>query len=267
VVGDATQLHQVLINLCVNARDAMREGGTLTLEAVIAESDAAVASLADEVARSRRYLVLRVSDTGTGIAQDVVERIFDPFFTTKGPEAGSGLGLFSAAGIVKGHGGFIRVDSRPGFGSTFAVYLPTVESSGETAPVEEAVTGFHGDGETVLYVDDEPNVRTAAETVLRRLRFTPVVAIDGVTGLVKALEHRKTLRVVITDLHMPGMDGLAFTRALRRALPDIPVIVASGRLEGSVAAEFRKLGIHVTLDKPFTQDMLAESLRLALPTS
>jgi PAS domain S-box-containing protein len=266
VVGDATQLHQVLINLCVNARDAMPEGGTLTLETYVAENDCALTGQAENgIVESRRYVVLRVSDTGMGMAQEVIERIFDPFFTTKGPEAGSGLGLFSAAGIVKGHGGFIKVDSRLQFGSTFAVYLPAVESSSEADPVDPQPAGFVGQGETILYVDDEPNVRSAAETVLRRLKFTPLLAADGVSGLLRALEHRATLSAVITDLHMPKMDGLAFVRALRRALPEVPVIVASGRLDRSIAAEFGKLGVHVTLDKPFTQTMLAESLRAALP--
>ena len=268
VLGDATQLHQVLLNLCVNARDAMPDGGTLTLEAEAVESDAAFANKANvEDAKPGPYVVLRVTDTGTGIAQEILDRIFDPFFTTKGPETGTGLGLFSAAGIAKGHGGFVRVDSRPLQGSTFAVYLPAEEVESDARAVSKPSPDFLGSGETILYVDDERNVRNAAATVLKRLNFTPILAEDGMSGLVQAVQQRAALGAVITDVHMPHMDGLAFVRALRRALPEIPVIVASGRLEGSLAAEFKKLGVHVMLDKPFTQDMLADALRAALTKS
>lgn len=268
VLGDATQLHQVLLNLCVNARDAMPGGGTLTLEAECVEADATLPNGPNaEESPPGRYVVLRVTDTGGGIPPEILDRIFDPFFTTKGPEAGTGLGLFTAAGIIKGHGGFVRVDSRPPRGSSFAVYLPAEEV--ERAPQVERTPRlpFLGNGETILYVDDERNVRDAAETVLKRLRFTPLLAEDGMSGLVQAVQKQASLRAVITDVHMPHMDGLAFVRVLRRALPDIPVIVASGRLEGSLAAEFKKLGVSVTLDKPFTQDMLADALRAALSES
>ncbi len=265
VVGDPTQLHQVLLNLCVNARDAMPEGGTLTLEVDTVEADVASNHDANGQRPAQgRFVVLRVTDTGTGIPPEILDRIFDPFFTTKGPEAGTGLGLFTAAGIVKGHGGFIRVDSRPLHGSTFSVYLPAEEiekvAGVDTAPSPE----FRGNGETILYVDDERDVRDAAETVLKRLNLTPVLAEDGTTGLVQALQHRDSLRAVITDVHMPHMDGLTFVRALRRVLPKIPVVVTSGRLEGALAAERRTLGVTLTLDKPFTQAMLAAALRVAL---
>jgi PAS domain S-box-containing protein len=269
VLGDPTQLHQVLLNLCVNARDAMPEGGTLTLQAGIA--DANIASMSEEGNEQppprRRYVILRVTDTGGGIPTEILERIFDPFFTTKGPEAGTGLGLFTAAGIVKGHGGFIRVESAATRGSTFTVYLPAEELAQDARVVVSPSPEFVGGGETILYVDDERDVRDAAETVLKRLNLTPLLAEDGTSGLVQAVQHRDSLRVVITDAHMPHMDGLAFVRALRRVLPRIPVIVASGRLEGALLAELRKLGVTITLDKPFTQAMLAEALRLALRSS
>jgi PAS domain S-box-containing protein len=269
VLGDATQLHQVLLNLCVNARDAMPDGGTLALEAEAEaeEANAELRSTNGERAQPRRYVVLRVTDTGGGIPPAILDRIFDPFFTTKGPEAGTGLGLFTVAGIVKGHGGFIRVDSRPPQGSTFSVYLPAEEGATELQVADTPSPGFLGNGETVLYVDDERDVRNAAEAVLKRLNFTPLLAEDGMSGLVKAVQQRDALRAVITDVHMPHMDGMAFVHALRRALPDVPVIVASGRLEGSLAGEFKKLGVNVTLDKPFTQEMLADALRAALTGS
>lgn len=257
IVGDATQLHQVLLNLCVNARDAMPEGGTLTLEAASEES---------EHPDGRLYVILRVADTGSGIDPHMMERIFDPFFTTKGPDKGTGLGLFTAAGIVKGHDGFIRVHSSPGQGSTFAVFLPVMAGTGATEPTSESAAAFSGNRELILYVDDESEVRTAARAVLTRLNFTPLIAKDAMGGLLQAMQHRAHLRAVITDLHMPQMDGLAFVRALRRALPDIPVIIASGRLDGAPAKELQRLKVTALLDKPFTQGMLANALRTALGT-
>jgi two-component system cell cycle sensor histidine kinase/response regulator CckA len=264
IVGDATQLHQVLLNLCVNARDAMPEGGLLTLEAALAEAAETDDNAALPAAPQQRYAVLRVSDTGTGIEPDMQERIFDPFFTTKGPEKGTGLGLFTAAGIVKGHEGFIRVHSRPGQGTTFAVFLPVVAGLSDIEPERESASAFLGDRELILYVDDESEVRTAARAVLARLNFTPLIAKDAMGGLLQAMQHRAQLRAVITDLHMPQMDGVAFVRALRRALPDIPVIVASGHMDGAPAKELKRLGITVLLDKPFTQVMLANALRTVL---
>ena len=264
IVGDATQLHQVLLNLCVNARDAMPEGGALTLEAANAEPGELAEVPEAQATPQRRYVVLRVSDTGSGIARDMLERIFDPFFTTKGPEKGTGLGLFTAAGIAKGHDGFIRVSSEPERGSTFAVFLPAAAGTGVSEPELESASAFSGNRELILYVDDESEVRLAARTVLTRLNFTPLIAKDAMGGLLQAMQHRKDLRAVITDLHMPQMDGLAFVRALRRALPDIAVIVASGRLDGAPSKELKRLGITVSLDKPFTQAMLANALRSVL---
>lgn len=263
VVGDPTQLHQVLLNLCVNARDAMPDGGTLAVRAQTVELDAVYArSIPDAV--PGRYLALRVSDTGTGIPPDILDRIFDPFFTTKGSDQGTGLGLSTVLGIVKGHGGFVQVYSQPGEGTAFTVYLPAAAAdTGDTAPAPAADlpgTGL-GNGETVLFVDDEAPVREVGHTVLERLNYRALVATDGADGLVQAAAHRGTLSAVITDLHMPHMDGLTFVRALRRTLPDVPVIVASGRVDEAVAAELQRLGVTRRLDKPFTQAQLARQLQ------
>ena len=260
VLGDATQLHQVLLNLCVNARDAMPHGGTLTLEADSREVDAVSASSAPD-ARPGKYVALRVNDTGGGIPPEILDHIFDPFFTTKGPDKGTGLGLSTVMGIVKGHGGFLQVHSQPGQGSTFTAYLPADRLGGVTEHLTKAEVEFRGQGETILLVDDEAAVREMSRAVLRRLNFKPLTATDGADGLMQAAEHRKELRAIITDLHMPHMDGLAFVRALRRMLPEIPVGVASGRMEDTVAAEFKELGVTNRLDKPFTEDQLAEALR------
>ena len=135
--------------------------------------------------------------------------------------------------------------------------------TGDTEPTSESAAAFSGNRELILYVDDESEVRMAARAVLARLNFTPLIAKDAMGGLLQAMQHRTDLRAVITDLHMPHMDGLAFVRALRKALPDVPVIVASGRLEATPAQELRKLGVQVMLEKPFTQEKLAAALHAA----
>ncbi len=258
--GDATQLHQVLLNLCVNARDAMPSGGTLTLEALHIEMDAAQAGSVPD-ARPGRYVALRVSDTGTGIPPDILDRIFDPFFTTKGPDKGTGLGLSTVMGIVRGHGGFTQVTSQPGQGSTFTVCLPVGPEGSEPAPTPKAAGKFRGNGETILFVEDEAGVRFAARTVLQLLNFKPLIATDGADGLMQAAQHRTEIRAIITDLHMPRMDGLEFVREVRRLLPGIPIMVASGRLEEAEAGELATLGVTGRLDKPFTQAQLADALK------
>jgi CheY-like chemotaxis protein len=213
-------------------------------------------------------VVLRVSDTGSGIEPEVLDRIFDPFFTTKGPEGGTGLGLFTVAGIVKGHHGFIRLQSRQSEGSTFAVYLPAETAGsapGEIAPVAAvSPSDFRGNGETILYVDDESAVREIARTVLARLNFRPIIAPDAMAGLIQAVENRASVRAVITDLHMPQMSGIEFVAALRRVLPGVAVIVASGRLDAPSQQELKRLGAQGVLEKPFTEDMLRNALRAAL---
>jgi len=261
VLGDATQLHQVLLNLCVNARDAMPHGGTLTLEAQRMKMDAVHARSVPD-AKPGEYVVLRVRDTGTGIPPEILDRIFDPFFTTKGLDKGTGLGLSTVMGIVKGHGGFLQVYSQLGQGSTFTAYLPVDGAKGgDTDLPAKATVEFRGQGETILFVDDEPALRAVARAVLRRLNFKPLTATDGADGLMQVAQHRTELRAIITDVHMPHMDGLAFVRALRRMLPDIPVMVASGRMEDTVAGEFKTLGVTSRLDKPFTEVQLAEALK------
>jgi CheY-like chemotaxis protein len=253
-------VHQVLLNLCVNARDAMPHGGTLTVEAECIEVDATYASSIPD-AKPGRYIVLRVRDTGTGISPEILDRIFDPFFTTKAPDKGTGLGLSTVMGIVKGHGGFLQVYSQPGQGSNFSVYFPVDTADGSPEPPAKAATDFKGNDELILFVDDEAPLRDIARAVLRRLNFRAVTATDGVDGLIQAAEHRSELRAIITDLHMPQLDGLGFVRGVRRILPDIPIVVISGRMEEAVALELESFGVTERLDKPFTQVQLAAALK------
>ena len=259
VLGDATQLHQVLLNLCVNARDAMPIGGKLTLEARAEEIDAVTAcSIPD--AKPGLYVVLRVHDTGIGIPAELLERVFDPFFTTKGPDKGTGLGLSTALGIVKSHGGFMRVNSQPRLGSVFAVYLP-VQGISEDAEVAAAAPDLvRGNGEVILFVDDESSVREAASIALRRLNYNPLSAADGAEGARLVELHRSEIRLIITDLHMPRMDGLTFARMVHWILPETPILIASGRIDDSMTAELRSAGIADRLDKPFTASQLSQAL-------
>ncbi|MBL9139008.1 MAG: PAS domain S-box protein [Verrucomicrobiales bacterium] len=259
VLGDATQLHQVLLNLCVNARDAMPLGGTLTLEAENQVVDQTTAAKMTD-ANPGPHVVWRIKDTGIGIPAENLDRIFDPFFTTKAPEMGTGLGLSTALGIVRSHGGFLQVRSTPNQGTTFAVYLPTAAPTDSSVPASDPQSLYRGNGEMILLVDDEASVRLAAQNVLQRLNFTPLIASDGLEGLARAAEHAKDLRAVITDQHMPHMDGLNFVRVLRRFLPDVPVAVASGRLEPASVEEYHSLGVRMRLDKPFSEPDLAQLL-------
>ena len=255
VIGDATQMHQVLLNLCVNARDAMPEGGTLTLEARQVETGPAAEST------SGAWIAISVRDTGTGIPAEIRDRIFDPFFSTKPPSKGTGLGLSTAMGIIKGHQGILEVASQPGEGTAFTVLLPACHDVAAEPAMEPALTGFTGHGETILFVDDEAAVRDVASAVLQRLNFQVVLATDGLEGLVSASRQKAALRAVITDLHMPNQDGFAFVTALRHSLPDIPVVVSSGRLDGETRRKFEALGVHIFLGKPFTEGRLVEALQ------
>ncbi len=261
ILGDATQLHQVLLNLCVNARDAMPAGGTLTLKAEDAEIDSVYANAVPD-AKPGQYVLLQVMDTGTGMPPEILDRIFEPFFTTKDPDRGTGLGLSTVIGIVNGHGGFVRVYSTPGRGSTFAVYLPAAASgAGDTSLLTKADQTFRGNGETILVVDDEPAVRNVTRAVLTKLNFKVLTAADGAEALVRVSENRANLRAVITDLHMPHMDGLSFVQELKSQMPQANIIVASGRLDEREEVEFKALGVNALLDKPFTQEKLVAVLK------
>ena len=262
LLGDSTQLYQVLLNLCVNARDAMPEGGTLTLAAENTEIDATAARAIPE-GRPGRYVLWRVTDTGTGIPPEIIERIFEPFFSTKATDKGTGLGLSTVIGIVKSHDGFVQVDSALGRGSTFAIYLPMAEA-GTTATLSpfKAATDFRGSGETILVVDDEAAVRQTARSVLTSLNFEVLTASNGTEALIKAAELQSGLYAVMTDQHMPEMDGLTFVRSLKGMLPKTGIIVVSGRMDEREASEFKTLGVDAMLDKPFTQEKLVEALKV-----
>ncbi len=259
--GDPTQLHQVLMNLCVNARDAMPEGGVLTLTAENVELDDFALSTAPQAQKSASYVLITVADTGMGISQDNLPKIFDPFFSTKGPHSGTGLGLSSVMGIIKSHSGFIQVHSQPGQGTQFKIYLPVDTSSAMAFPKEEFKSLPVANGETILVVDDEPNVVDVLRQILERQGYRVLCASDGTEAVTLYARHGTDIKVVITDMLMPFMDGTATIRALLKMNPAVKIIAASGMVPQPGLGDVLTLGVKTFLRKPFTNDTLLQVVR------
>lgn len=228
VKGNPTQLHQVLLNLCVNARDAMPGGGTLTLRGENAVLDETAAA-AIEGGLPGPFVVFHVQDTGTGIAPDVLARMWEPFYTTKASGKGTGLGLSTVRGIVESHGGFVSVHTIPGRGTTFRVHFPAAEfASGEPAGGTPVSVIARGMGELVLVVDDEPGIRNMAAAILARHGYRVLTAADGAEAIALFAPRSKEIRVVITDLSMPNLDGAALAGVVQRINPAVKIIAVSG---------------------------------------
>jgi PAS domain S-box-containing protein len=225
VLGDPTQLHQVLLNLCVNARDAMPDGGELRIELAEAEVGEARARRHEGIAPGR-YVRLAVADTGTGMPPEVQAKIFEPFFTTKGEGKGTGLGLSTVIGIVRAHRGFVEVESEPGRGSRFHVYLPPCDSAPAEAEVE-APAPPRGRGELLIVADDERSLREVARLTLELHNYRVLLASDGAEALSAYLQHRGEVALVVTDVLMPIMNGRALIHALRKLDPTLPVLAFS----------------------------------------
>lgn len=248
VKADATQLHQVLMNLCVNARDAMPRGGTLSISAENLRLTEATARL-NPLAKPGPYVVVSVADTGEGIPREIIDRIFDPFFTTKPVGQGTGLGLSTVLAIARNHGGFVTVYSEPGRGTVFKVYLPAdEEAAAETTDVVS--TAPRGNGEQLLFVDDEEPIREATRHVLEEHGYRVLTATNGEEGVRLFVQNRETVRLVITDMMMPVMGGLDMIRSLRIADDHIRIIATSGLDEVSRRDELSALGVTDVLVKP-----------------
>ncbi len=262
VRANVTQIHQVLLNLCVNARDAMPHGGVLSVQLHNRAVDAATAARLPG-AQPGRYLCIEVGDTGTGIAPDVLPRIWEPFFTTKEIGRGTGLGLSTVRGIVARHHGFSTVDSVLGEGTRFTLYLPAEQSEDTLPPPNAGGPIPHGAGESVLVIEDEPEVRMLVEAVLRRHGYQVVTAENG------ALAHRwladptftADLRLVITDMMMPQLGGREIVSLLRHRLPHVAVLVMSGLTSGAATGD--EIGDDFLL-KPFSHDTLLRRVHALL---
>jgi PAS domain S-box-containing protein len=260
--ADTTQIHQVLLNLCINARDAMPAGGTLTLRAGNCRLDEAAAR-AIEGASPGVWLRLEVGDTGTGIPPAVLARIWEPFFTTKAPGKGTGLGLSTVRGIVERHLGFVTVQTAAGQGTTFTVYLPAAEGAPEAENPAPAVS--RGAGELVLIVDDEEAIRDVTTGILTHHNYRVLVANDGIEGVGLIAKHGLEIRLVITDFNMPGLSGDVLARVARSLNPTIKIIGMSGGDESRQVATTDPYA-DVFLAKPFkAETLLNEVQRLLQP--
>jgi len=260
VAADATQLHQVLINLCVNARDAMPNGGTLTL----AVEDFAVNEIFAQMnldAQVGPYVLITVSDTGTGIAADVRDRIFDPFFTTKALGQGTGLGLSTVLGIVRSYGGFVQVVSDVGQGTQFKVYLPAIEAN--AAPKRQATPLPQGQGELILVIDDEDRILQSTRAMLEAYHYQVLTARSGVEAIATYVQHQAAIAIVLVDMMLPDMDGIAIIQILQEMNPHVRAIAVTGLLP-QYQSSLEALGIKVHLHKPYTTEHLLTSIHRQL---
>lgn len=263
IEADPTQIHQVLMNLCVNARDAMPHGGMLNLKAENIRLDENYARMNFQ-ARPGNYVLLSIKDTGTGMPPDVAARIFDPFFTTKEVGKGTGLGLSTVLSIIKSHEGFINVYSEPGRGTQFSVYLPAMESGEQAAESAQETLYPKGNGELILLVDDEANILQIIEATLEKYNYKTLTASDGTEALALYAQNAGEINLVITDMAMPYMDGAATIRALRRLNPALSVIAASGLSTNEQNAEIQNLNVEAFLSKPYTAEKLLTTVAAVL---
>lgn len=261
--GDPNQLHQVILNLCINARDAMPDGGCIRIDAENVEIDARFAAM-NLKAKPGPHLLIRVEDTGEGIPPEIMDKLFDPFFTTKSIGKGTGLGLSTSLAIIMGHGGFIQVTSLPGTGSCFSVYLPASPESAAPALIQDATSLAEVAGEMILIVDDEQPIRDMTRQTLESLGFRTLVAADGGEAVRLFGEHRAEIDIVLTDMMMPVMDGTATILRLREIDPSVRIIVTSGVVAGRELAHMADLGVANFLPKPYTVQSLLKCVRKSL---
>jgi signal transduction histidine kinase/ActR/RegA family two-component response regulator len=252
VWADRVQIEQVIVNLCVNARDAMPDGGRLRIETANVEPAAA--------ASEPGFVRFTVTDSGAGIPSEIIEHVFEPFFTTKGPGSGTGLGLATVHGIVHQHHGWVEVKSAPGAGTVFDVYLPTAErSTSEVLPLAEGPIA--GGSETILVAEDDTAVRDFAVQLLREAGYTTLSAADGNEALAVAAAHRDVIDLALLDVVMPRLGGRQTRDHLLASRPGLKVLFASGYSEDSVHADFvKEEGVNL-LRKPYTRDQLLRAVR------
>jgi PAS domain S-box-containing protein len=263
ISADATQLQQVLMNLCVNARDAMPDGGAISIRAENTVVDENYARMHLE-AKAGRFVMITVTDTGPGMPPGVQSRIFEPFFTTKEMTKGTGLGLSTALTIVKSHGGFINVYSEVHKGTQFVLYLPALDVSEHVkAPAMQADLP-QGKGELILVVDDEEAIREITRSTLETFGYRVLTAGDGTEALALYADRKNVIALVLTDMVMPFMDGPATIRALQRMNPRVKIIAASGLALGMRTDESAIEGVSMFLNKPYTAEKLLKALAQVL---
>jgi CheY-like chemotaxis protein len=265
VTGDSTQLQQVLMNLCVNARDAMPSGGRLSVR-VDEQEIREEAALGTPDAEPGRYVRIRVGDTGSGIPPGVLDKVFEPFFTTKPSGKGTGLGLSTVYSIIKSHGGFVDVKSEQGRGTTFTVYIPTARLKHTDKEEESAPVAQNGNGETILLVDDEEFILETASETLVEAGYNVLTAENGKEAYIIYKGRAGDIDVVVTDLMMADGDGFELIRSLRRLEKDVPLIAVSG-MAAHKSQEALDAGANIFVSKPFTADKLLAAIHEVLPVS
>ncbi|MGH9842855.1 MAG: hybrid sensor histidine kinase/response regulator [Blastocatellia bacterium] len=263
VIGDTTQIHQVLMNLCINARDAMPDGGRLVIKTrnrfLVEEEERLVTN-----PQQKQYVRITVADTGVGIPPEIIDRVFDPFFTTKEKGQGTGLGLSTVQGIVRGHGGFVNVISQVGKGTEFKIYLPAQDLS-VSEEIEEAQQSLPmGHDELIMVVDDEADIREVTSRTLESNGYRVVLAKDGREAVEIYRRRGKEIDIVLTDMVMPNLDGPGTIRALKQLNPQIVVVATSGVRTTGKLAEATQEGARSFLPKPYTADKLLAVIAEAL---
>lgn len=259
IEGDATQLHQVLLNLAINARDAMPQGGTLTLNAELLDIDDHYATM-HPGASPGAHILISITDTGLGIPQEIQDRIFEPFFTTKPLGQGTGLGLSTVQAIIKSHGGFMTLYSEPNKGTAFKIYLPTSKDQSNTTTQTTAQL-LRGRGELILLVDDESSILSVTQQTLEAFGYRVITAQDGTEAIALYAEKRQEIAVVLTDVMMPIMDGISTSRALYKLNPRVKIIAASGLNANATLTKLTDAGVGNFLPKPYTAEALLTMLR------
>jgi two-component system, cell cycle sensor histidine kinase and response regulator CckA len=264
IIGDSTQIHQIILNLCVNARDAMPNGGTLTISSSHLNSEEV--KIKNPEAEAGKYVEMQVTDTGTGMDEVTMQKIFEPFFTTKEKGKGTGLGLSLVYGIVKNHGGYINLVSEPDKGTTFSIYLPSQERSEEIFK-EIIVTGdreaVQGTG-TVLVIEDEKELAELLTTTLVLKGYKVIAAYDGLQGIMVYQEHKDEIKIVISDLGLPRMNGEEVFKQIKKMNHRVKIILLSGFIDPEVKARLYEAGARHFLEKPYTPDNVFQAIKKAM---
>jgi CheY-like chemotaxis protein len=260
--ADRSQIHQVLLNLCVNARDAMPLGGTIWLETSLVAPETVTEHFTG--ADAKQYGCVRVRDTGCGMTPEVKAHIFEPFFTTKERAKGTGLGLSVVYGVVNSHNGFVHVETAPGAGTTFNIYLP-VEHSDPSSTDNASAAGPHTRAaQTILLVEDEEMLRDLGVQILTGEGYRVIAAKDGVEAVELFALHREAIGLVVCDLGLPRLGGRDAFMKMKGIKPDVRAIVASGYLEPSVRSEILRAGVIDTIQKPYDFREMLEKIRLVI---
>jgi PAS domain S-box-containing protein len=262
ILGDPTQLHQALLNLCVNARDAMAGGGTLTISVENSQLEEQHAALNPQV-KTGPCVVFTVTDSGKGIPPEIVDRVFEPFFTTKDSGKGTGIGLTTVLSIVKSHGGVVNLYSEVGKGTSFRIHIPA-RVSNETAEVRTVSESLpRGNGEWILIVDDEPSILDVARRTLEAFGYRVMVANDGSDALEIYTRNQKKIALVITDMLMPEADGGVLIHGLLAINPELKIVASSG-LSAANRDQIEAIGVKHFLSKPYTAQILVKTVREVL---